>query len=69
MSAFDLNLGFRQELFSDRRLRQMPLKQTSVNEIKCITEMIVRNAARTLKPAGPPPTQTTSYISGEDAVA
>ena len=29
----------------------------------------VRNAVSKLRPAGPPPTHTTSYISGDDAVA
>ena len=29
----------------------------------------VRKAASRLNPAGPPPTQTTSYTSGEAAVA
>lgn len=31
--------------------------------------LVILNAARTLRPAGPPPTQTTSYSSGDDSVA
>lgn len=31
--------------------------------------LAILNAARTLRPAGPPPTQTTSYSSDDDSVA
>lgn len=45
------------------------LRWSQFGALETFLQLYVRNAVSRLRPAGPPPTQTTSYMSGEAGVA